>query len=107
MPPKRKIKKKAAPKKSTNQGRNTSKRAGDELTEKAEKTTGHLKKEDYLVIIDCLKSKNNYNACFGTWKAPLVEQPPKGTINGFQLMAINLRNQSPSKINLTSRQMKD
>ena len=107
MPPKRKIKKKAAPKRSTTQGRNPSKRARDESTDKAEKNTGHLKKEDYLFIIDWLKSKKNYNDFFETGKASLVGKPPKGTINGFELMAINLRNQSPSKINLTSRQMKD
>ncbi|PLW06043.1 hypothetical protein PCASD_25109 [Puccinia coronata f. sp. avenae] len=73
----------------------------------AEKTTGHLKKDNYLVIIDWLKIKKNYDACFGRGKAPLVERPPKGTINGFELMAINLRNQSTSKISLSSRQIKD
>ncbi|KNZ48310.1 hypothetical protein VP01_5761g3, partial [Puccinia sorghi] len=26
---------------------------------------GHLKKEDYLVIIECLKIERNYNSCFG------------------------------------------
>jgi hypothetical protein len=36
-----------------------------------------------------------------------VGQPPKGTINGFELMAINLQNQSLSKISLSSRKMKD
>ncbi|KNZ44481.1 hypothetical protein VP01_9114g1, partial [Puccinia sorghi] len=25
---------------------------------------------DYLVIIEWLKIKQNYNSCFGTWKAP-------------------------------------
>ncbi|KNZ57578.1 uncharacterized protein VP01_2125g12 [Puccinia sorghi] len=38
---------------------------------------------------------------FGTGKAPAVGRPAKGKINGFEMVAINLRNQSPSKINLT------
>ncbi|KNZ48313.1 hypothetical protein VP01_575g1, partial [Puccinia sorghi] len=37
----------------------------------------------------------------------LVGCPAKVNINGFEMMAINLRNQSPSKINLTPRQMKN
>jgi hypothetical protein len=108
MPPKKAINKKAAPKKPM-RGIKPTKKAADVFTynNAAEKTTGHLKKEDYLVVIDWLKMKKNYDACFGTGKAPLVGQPPKGTINGFELMAINLRNQSLSKISLTSRQMKD
>ncbi|KNZ48421.1 uncharacterized protein VP01_5682g1, partial [Puccinia sorghi] len=72
----------------------------------ADKTEGHLKKEDYLVIIKWLKIERNYNSCFGTGKAPAVGHPAKGKINGFEMMAINLRNQSPSKINLTPHQMK-
>ncbi|KNZ61310.1 uncharacterized protein VP01_14217g1, partial [Puccinia sorghi] len=45
--------------------------------------------------------------CFGEGKAPAVCCPAKGKINGFEIMAINPCNQSPSKINLTSCQMKD
>jgi hypothetical protein len=95
MPPKEAIKKKAAPKKPT-RGIKPRKKAAKVSTNNnaAEKTTGHLKKEDYLFIIDWLKIKNNYDACFGMGKAPLVGRPPKGTINGFELMAINLQNQS-------------
>ncbi|KNZ44576.1 uncharacterized protein VP01_9008g1 [Puccinia sorghi] len=33
--------------------------------------------------------------------------PAKGKMNGFEMMAINLHNQSPSKINQTPSQMKD
>ncbi|PLW25736.1 hypothetical protein PCANC_25520 [Puccinia coronata f. sp. avenae] len=108
MPPKKAIKKKAPPKKPT-RGQKPTNKAAEVSTNNnpAEKTTGHLKKDDYLVIINWLKIKKNYDACFGTGKAPLVGQPPKGTINGFELMAINLRNQSTSKISLSSRQMKD
>jgi len=73
----------------------------------ADKTTGHLKKDDYLIIIEWLKIEKNYNACFGTGKAPAVGRPAKGKINGFEMMAINLRNQSATKINLTPCQMKD
>ncbi|PLW47474.1 hypothetical protein PCASD_04388 [Puccinia coronata f. sp. avenae] len=108
MPPKKAIKKKAPPKKPT-RGQKPTKKAAKVSTnnDPAEKTTGHLKKDDYLVIINWLKIKKNYDACFGTGKAPLVGQPPKGTINGFELMAINLQNQSTSKMSLSSRQMKD
>ncbi|PLW25540.1 hypothetical protein PCANC_05226 [Puccinia coronata f. sp. avenae] len=108
MPPKKAIKKKAPPKKPT-RGQKPTKKAAEVSTDNdpAEKTTGHLKKDNYLVIIDWLKIKKNYDAFFGTGKAPLVGRPPKGTINGFELMAINLRNQSTSKISLSSRQMKD
>jgi hypothetical protein len=108
MPPRKSSKNKAAPKKPT-RGRKPTKRAAKVSTnnDAAEKTTGHLKKGNYLVIIDWLKIKKNYDACFGKGKAPLLGQPPKGTINGFELMAINLQNQSLSKISLSSRQMKD
>ncbi|KNZ61315.1 hypothetical protein VP01_14209g1, partial [Puccinia sorghi] len=34
-------------------------------------------KEDYLVIIEGLKIKWNYNSCFGTGKAPAVGCPAK------------------------------
>jgi hypothetical protein len=108
MPPKKAINKKAPPKKPT-RGQKPTKKAAEVSTnnDPAEKTTSHLKKDDYLVIINWLKIKKNYDACLGTGKAPLVGQPPKGMINGFELMVINLRNQSTSKISLSSRQMKD
>jgi hypothetical protein len=95
MPPKKAINKKAAPKKPT-RGRKPTKKAANVFTDNnaAEKNTGHLKKEDYLVKIDWLKIKKNYDACFGMGKAPLVGRPPKGKISGFELMAINLQNQS-------------
>ncbi|KNZ44355.1 uncharacterized protein VP01_923g1 [Puccinia sorghi] len=41
------------------------------------------------------------------YQAPAVGHPAKGKINGFEMMAINLRDQSASKINLTPCQMKD
>ncbi|KNZ44165.1 uncharacterized protein VP01_944g9, partial [Puccinia sorghi] len=47
----------------------------------ADKTAGHLKKEDYLVIIKWLKIKRNYR----TGKAPPVGHPSKGKINGFEM----------------------
>ncbi|KNZ51665.1 uncharacterized protein VP01_386g9 [Puccinia sorghi] len=40
----------------------------------AHKTEGHLKKEDYLVIIKWLKIKRNGDSCFGRGKAPAVGQ---------------------------------
>ncbi|KNZ54757.1 uncharacterized protein VP01_2862g2, partial [Puccinia sorghi] len=43
----------------------------------ADKTAGHLKKEDYLVIIKWLKIEWNYDSCFGTGKAPAVGCPAK------------------------------
>ncbi|KNZ44167.1 uncharacterized protein VP01_9444g1 [Puccinia sorghi] len=64
----------------------------------ADKAVGHLKKEDYLIIIEWLKIKRNYNSCFGTGKDPAVGRPAKGKINGFEMMAINLRNQSPCQM---------
>ncbi|KNZ63863.1 hypothetical protein VP01_10903g1 [Puccinia sorghi] len=42
----------------------------------ADKTAGYLKKEDYLVIIEWLKIKRNYDSCFGTGKAPAVGYQP-------------------------------
>ncbi|KNZ59425.1 uncharacterized protein VP01_1733g3 [Puccinia sorghi] len=35
--------------------------------------------------------------------SPAVGYPAKDKINGFEMMAINLQNQSPSKINLTDQ----
>ena len=72
-----------------------------------EQTTARLKREDYLIIINWLSIKQNYNSCFGSGKDPPVGWPAKGKINGYEMMAINLRNQSPQKIELTARQMKD
>jgi hypothetical protein len=56
MPPKKAIKKKAAPKK-PKRGRKPTKKAAEVSTNNnaAEKTTGHLKKDNYLVIINWLK----------------------------------------------------
>ena len=65
-----------------------------------EKTTAHLKREDYLIIINWLSIEQFYNSCFGSGKAPPVGQPAKGKINGYEMMAINLRNQSPERLSL-------
>ena len=91
MPPKKAIKKKASPKK-PKRGRKPTKKAAKVSTNNnaAEKTTGHLKKDNFLVIIEWLKIKKNYDAFFGTGNAAPVGKPPKGTINGLELMAINL-----------------
>ncbi|KAH9456211.1 hypothetical protein Pst134EB_012414 [Puccinia striiformis f. sp. tritici] len=108
MPPKKStIKKKATTKKTTTKKKTSKKKVDDSSDDSAAETPGHLKKSDYLILINWLKIKKNYEACFGTGKAPPVGRPVKGTINGFELMAINLRNQSPSKINLTAQKMKD
>ncbi|KNZ56515.1 hypothetical protein VP01_2388g3 [Puccinia sorghi] len=90
-------------------GKKSKKNRGNNSSEddSADKTSGHLKKEDYLVIIKWLKIQKNYNSCFGTWKAPAVGCPAKDQITGFEMMAINFHNQYPSKINLTPPQMKD
>ena len=92
------------PKKKRATPKNTrSKKNDDELGS----SQGHLKIEDYEIIIDWLRDKKNYVACFGDGKAPAIGRRPKAMINGYELMAIHLRNVSPTKINLTPRQMKD
>ncbi|KNZ53913.1 hypothetical protein VP01_30g6 [Puccinia sorghi] len=80
----------AADKKKPAIQRNSKKNRGD-LSEDdaADKTMGHLSKEDYLVIIKWLKIERNYDSFFGTGKADAM-------------MYDNLCNQSPSKINLMS-----
>ncbi|KAI9614831.1 hypothetical protein PSHT_01863 [Puccinia striiformis] len=70
-------------------------------------TQGHRKREHYHIIINWLSVKKNYVACFGDHQAPKVGQPAKGNINGYMLMAINLRNQSNPKIIFMLQQMKD
>ncbi|KNZ54164.1 uncharacterized protein VP01_3022g1, partial [Puccinia sorghi] len=55
--------------------------------------TIHLKM--MLLIKGSLKERGLPATCFGTGKAPAVGHPAKGTMNGFEMMAINLRNQSP------------
>jgi hypothetical protein len=110
--PKKQSRRKQPPKKPT-RGRKPTKKAAKASTNNEEKDFWII---DWFLIVDLvylippidwLNTKKNYDACFGTGKAPLGEQPPKGTINGFELMAINLQNQSFSKISLSSRQMKD
>ncbi|KAI9605347.1 hypothetical protein KEM48_002287 [Puccinia striiformis f. sp. tritici PST-130] len=78
-----------------------------ETVEEVSTTQSHLKREDYQIIINWLRNKRNFERCHGYDKAPPVGRPVKGTINGFELMAINLRNLLPSKIVLNARQMKE
>ncbi|KNZ61446.1 uncharacterized protein VP01_139g7 [Puccinia sorghi] len=59
----------------------------------ADKTVVHLNKEDYLL----LWKREGSCCCLSA----------KGEINGFEVMATNLRNQSPSNINLKPHQMND
>ncbi|KNZ63512.1 uncharacterized protein VP01_11346g1 [Puccinia sorghi] len=72
--------------------RNSRKNGGNNSSEddSADTTAGHLTKEDYLVIIEWLKIKWNYDRCFGTGEAPAVVCPAKGKIHGFEMMDINL-----------------
>ncbi|KAI9625525.1 hypothetical protein KEM48_010787 [Puccinia striiformis f. sp. tritici PST-130] len=84
MPPKKStIKKKATTKKTTTKKKTSKKKVDDSSDDSAAETPGHLKKSDYLILINWLKIKKNYEACFGTGKAPPVGRPVKGTINGF------------------------
>ncbi|KAA1091912.1 hypothetical protein PGTUg99_011232 [Puccinia graminis f. sp. tritici] len=84
------------PKKKRATPKNTrSKKNDDELGS----SQGHLKIEDYEIIIDWLRDKKNYVACFGNGKAPAIGRQPKAMINGYELMAIHLQNVSPTKIN--------
>ncbi|KNZ51595.1 uncharacterized protein VP01_3890g2 [Puccinia sorghi] len=54
--------------------RKSKKNRGNNSSEDYDKTAGHLKKEDYLIIIEWLKIKQNYNSCFGTGILLLVVQ---------------------------------
>ncbi|KNZ57868.1 uncharacterized protein VP01_2052g3 [Puccinia sorghi] len=47
-----------------------------------------------IILLIKQQIKCNYKSCFGTGKAPAVGCTAKGKINGFEMMAINLRNQS-------------
>ncbi|KNZ51066.1 hypothetical protein VP01_4106g1, partial [Puccinia sorghi] len=47
-------------------------RGSNSYEDSADKTAGHLNKEDYLVIIGWLKIERNYNSCFGTGNALAV-----------------------------------
>ena len=50
------------------------------------KSSGQLKKEDYLILVHWLKVQSNYNACFGSENTTKVGCPPSSNINGFNLM---------------------
>ena len=107
--PRRPTGKKAIPKMPVSSDKQSKKRKDNSSSNdnEVEETTPHLKREDYLIIINWLSIERNYNSCFGSGKAPPVGRPAKGKINGYEMMAINLQNQSPQKIELTARQMKD
>jgi len=91
--PKKPTGKKSTPKKPVSINKQSKKRKDDSgSNDEVEKTTVHLKWEDYLIIINWLSNKQNYNACFGSSKAPAVGRHVKGKINGYEMMAINFRN---------------
>ncbi|POW13728.1 hypothetical protein PSHT_07656 [Puccinia striiformis] len=108
MPPKRSSPNKTPATKGTRiTPKNSRSKNNSAPADKITTTQGHLKREHYHIIINWLSVKKNYVACFGDDQAPKVGRPAKGNINGYELMAINIRNQSNPKIILTSRQMKD
>ncbi|KNZ57748.1 hypothetical protein VP01_2082g4 [Puccinia sorghi] len=70
--------KKQTPKKLSIPRKSKKNRGNNSLEDDAfDKTASHLKKEDYLVIIEWLNIKQNYNSCIGTGKAPAVGCPAK------------------------------
>lgn len=67
--------------------------------------SGHLKKEDHLLIINWLMIKTNYDAVFGTENSTKIGRPPKSKVNGYQLMAANLKNKTKGRMDLSPKQM--
>ena len=76
-------------------------------TDGSDTISGHMRQEDYRLIVDWLQIKTNYQACFGTGKSTSVGRPPKTKINGYQLMALHLRNKTQGRLDLTPKKMAD
>jgi len=107
--PRRPTGKKATPKMPVSSDKQSNKRKDESSSNdnEVEKTTAHLKREDYLIIINWLLIEQNYDSCFRSGKAPPDGKPFKVKIDGYEIMSINLWKQSPKKIKLKARQMKD
>ncbi|MBW0549905.1 hypothetical protein O181_089620 [Austropuccinia psidii MF-1] len=69
--------------------------------------SGHLTRPDYLCIINWLTHKSNFDACFGTSGATLVERQPSIKKNGFHLMAIEVNEKSQHWLNLSATSICD
>ena len=67
--------------------------------------SGHLKREDHLIITNWLMIQKNYDAVFGTKHSTKVGRPPKSKVNGYQLMAIHLKAKTKGRIDLSAKQM--
>ena len=68
-------------------------------------SSGQLKKDNHLILINWLKDKTHYEACFGSENKTRVGRPPSSKVNGFLLMTNELRNKTKGRLDLTSKQM--
>ena len=71
------------------------------------KSLGQLKKDDHLILVSWLKNQKNYDACFGGEKETKVVQPPSSKVNGFQMMASELKKKKKGRLDLTSKKMRE
>ena len=71
------------------------------------KGSGQLRKEDHIILINWLKVSQNYNACFGDDKETRVGRPPSSKVNGYQLMANELKKKTKGRLDLNSKQMRE
>ena len=73
--------------------------------EAAPKGSCQLNKDNNLILINWLKIEENYKACFGYEKKTHVGQPPSSKVNGFQLMANELKKKTRGRLELNSKQI--
>ena len=73
---------------------------------KAKISSGQLAKDNHLILINWLKDKAHYEACFGSENKTRVGRPPSSKVNGFLLMANKLKNKTKGRLDLTSKQMR-
>ena len=72
-----------------------------------EKPANHLLKEDYLILVNWLSLKTNFEACFGKSGKMSVGRPPVSSLIGFTSMAKELEKKSKARHQLSGRLMKD
>ncbi|KAI8445158.1 hypothetical protein BY996DRAFT_6531653 [Phakopsora pachyrhizi] len=64
---------------------------------------GHLTSSDYLILVNWLANKSNFNMCFEDNNKTKVGQPPSTRTNGYKKMAEELAKKTP-KIGFFQRQ---